>query len=127
MQQRPKLTPSSEDYLETILALSHTDEAVRSVDIATHLDVSKASVNKAMGILQEAGLIEHAHYGLVHLTELGIRQAADIQQRHTMIKRLLVEVLNISEETAEQDACRMEHAISPETRVKWLAYLRKVL
>lgn len=122
-----KLTPSSEDYLETIIELTEKHDAVRSVDIASHLQVSKASVSKAMGILRDAGLIEQAHYGMIHLTVQGEQQAADILQRHEMLKRFLVEILDISENIAEVDACRMEHALSYETRLKWFAWLRKVL
>jgi len=122
-----KLTPSNEDYLETILELIGRNGAVRSVDIAGHLHVSKASVNKAMGVLRDAGLIEQAHYGQVYLTESGRRRANEILQRHAMLKRFLVEILGIDEATAEQDACRMEHAISDHTRVHWLAWLHRVL
>ncbi len=121
------LTPSSEDYLETILELADADGAVRSVDIADHLQVSKASVNKAMHILSDAGLIEHAHYGQIHLTRQGRRQAADIMQCHLMLKRFLSEILGIDEETAEQDACRMEHVISQKTRDQWLSWLEGIL
>lgn len=121
------LSPSSEDYLETILELTEKNDAVRSVDVAAHLRVSKASVSKAMGILRDAGLIDQAHYGLIRLTEQGEQQAADILHRHAMLKRFLVEILHISDETAEADACRMEHALSLETRRKWFAWLRKVL
>ncbi len=122
-----KLTPSSEDYLETILELIGKTDAVRSVDIAQHLHVSKASVNKAMGILRDAGLIEQAHYGQIYLTSQGRQQAVDILRRHAMLKRFLVEILSIDEATAEQDACRMEHVISDRTRDRWLDYLGKVL
>lgn len=127
MSEKTKLSPSSEDYLESILELSDQHNAVRSVDIANHLHVSKASVNKAMGILRQMGLIEQAHYGLIHLTEQGRFHAKDVLQRHVMLKRFLTEILHTSEETAEQDACRMEHAISDETRGKWLNWLREVL
>jgi DtxR family Mn-dependent transcriptional regulator len=122
-----KLTPSSEDYLETILELSETADAVRSVDIAEHLHVSKASVNKAMGILREASLIDQAYYGLIHLTAGGRRRAEEILARHGMLKRFLIEILGIDSETAELDACRMEHVISGTTRDKWLDYLKEVL
>jgi DtxR family transcriptional regulator, Mn-dependent transcriptional regulator len=122
-----KLTPSSEDYLETILELSGRKDAVRSVDIAGHLGVSKASVNKAMGILREAGLIEQALYGQIYLTGQGRQQAVEVLQRHSMLKRFLVEILGIEEATAEQDACKMEHVISNSTRDRWLNWLRQVL
>ncbi|HBP38668.1 MAG TPA: metal-dependent transcriptional regulator [Clostridiales bacterium] len=127
MTNNTKLTPSSEDYLETIIELTGKTDAVRSVDIASHLHVSKASVNKAMGILREAGLIEQAHYGQIYLTEQGKKQAVGVLQRHSMLKRFLVEILGIDEAIAEQDACKMEHVISDATRDRWLAWLRKVL
>ena len=127
MAGKVKLTPSSEDYLEVILELSDQENTVRSVDIASTMQVSKASVNKAVGILKDMGLIEHAHYGQIHLTSLGKSQARDVLQRHKMLKRFLTEILEISEETAERDACRMEHAISEETRGKWLKWLHTVL
>jgi DtxR family transcriptional regulator, Mn-dependent transcriptional regulator len=127
MPSAHQLTPSSEDYLETILELSDQVDAVRSVDIANHLHVSKASVNKAMGILREAALIDQAYYGLIHLTAQGRQRAEEILARHTMLKRFLIEILGIDESIAEQDACRMEHVISDETRDHWLNYLRQVL
>ena len=129
MPAEQKLTPSSEDYLETILELTGDgdDDAVRSVDIAGHLHVSKASVTKAMGILREAGLIEQAHYGLIRLTSQGRRRADEVLLRHGMIKRFLTEILEIDDGTAEQDACRMEHAISDQTRRRWFAWLGTVL
>lgn len=122
-----KLTPSSEDYLETILELTGKTDAVRSVDIAVHLHVSKASVNKAMGILRDAGFIEQALYGQIYLTRQGYQRADEILRRHSMLKRFLVEILGINENTAEQDACKMEHVISDETRDQWLVYLDQVL
>lgn len=121
------LSPSSEDYLETILELSDQKEAVRSVDIAEHLNVSKASVSKAMGILRQAGLIDQAFYGLVHLTDNGRERANEILLRHTMLKRFLTEILGLDEATAEMDACRMEHVISPVTMEKWMDYLSRIL
>lgn len=127
MPNTKKLTPSSEDYLETILELSEKTDAVRSVDIATHLGVSKASVNKAMGILREAGLIDQAFYGLIRLTDQGRNRGSEILRRHSMLKRFLVEILGIDEQVAELDACRMEHVISDTTRDQWVAYLHKVL
>lgn len=121
------LSPASEDYLEAMLLLSDDQDKVRSVDIADHLNVSKASVSKAIGILKQAGLVNHDYYGLIHLTTEGKNMAREIMQRHTMLKRFLTEVLHIDEETAERDACKMEHAISEETKEKWLQYLSRVL
>ena len=121
------LSPASEDYLEAILLLADDEGCVRSVDIADHLQVSKASVSKAIGILKQAGLIDHDHYGLIKMTTEGKNRAREIMQRHNMLKRFLTDVLHIDEETAENEACKMEHAISNETKDKWMEYLRKVL
>ena len=121
------LSPASEDYLEAMILLSDDQDKVRSVDIADHLNVSKANVSKAIGILKQAGLVNHDYYGLIHLTPEGKSMAREIMQRHTMLKRFLTEVLHIDEETAERDACKMEQAISEETKEKWLQYLSRVL
>jgi len=118
---------ASEDYLETIYQLANKGEHVRSVDVATALDVSKASVNKAMNILKEAKLIEQPHYGLITLTQVGQDYAKEVLRRHTMLKRFLHEVLGVDQNVAEQEACQMEHVISDETMAKWLQYLEKIL
>lgn len=123
----PDLTQSNEDYLEAILELSHNKEPVRSVDIADHLKVSRASVHKAVQLLQEAGLVDHAYYGQINLTDVGHRRAKEILQRHVMLRRFLTDVLELDEATADQDACRMEHAISIKTRDHWLAWLERFL
>lgn len=127
MNPSHKLTSSNEDYLETILELCGTCNQIRSVDIAEHLSVSKASVNKAMGILREAELIEQAYYGSIRLTDLGRQRASEVLARHLMIKRFLIEILGIDEDIAEQDACKMEHVISESTRDHWFSYLKAVL
>lgn len=127
MAREAELSPSSEDYLEAIYELSMLQENVRSVDIAEQLNVSRAGVNKAIGILQDAGLISHARYGSVHLTEEGRKKASEILRIHHMLKRFLVEILDIDEATAESDACRMEHVISRRTKENWHAWLQKNL
>lgn len=127
MIKETELSPSSEDYLETIYELSMRQDNVRSIDIAEQLNVSRAGVNKAIGILQDAGLVSHARYGLVHLTDEGRKKASEILRIHHMLKRFLVEILDIDEATAESDACRMEHIISRKTKENWHTWLQKNL
>ena len=106
------LSPSSEDYLEAIFDLSVEGESVRSVDVANRLDVSRASVNKAVGLLRDAGLIEQEPYGTITLTEKGATAAATVRRRHNMLYTFLNKILSIPDEVAEQEACKIEHIIS---------------
>lgn len=119
------VTTSSEDYLEAILMLSEKGGDVRSVDVAKSKQVSRASVNKALGVLREKGLIRQQRYGTVSLTDEGIKVADSVMQRHLMLKSFLTNILGVKPETAENDACRMEHAISAETMDKLERFMRR--
>lgn len=101
-------------YLETILVLSRKKEAVHAVDIGKEMGYSKPSVSRAMGILREGGFIEVADSGEITLTEEGRERAESIYDRHNVISKLLMRI-GVSEETAAEDACRVEHYISDET------------
>lgn len=108
------LGESLEDYLETIVILSEKGK-VRSIDVAKLMEVSKPSVNKAMNVLKEKGLIEQEAYGDIRLTPSGKEMADTIFNRHKTIRTFLAEVLDVSFENAEKDACKIEHIISEET------------
>lgn len=110
-----KLQESGENYLETILVLEKEKGSVRSIDVANHLDFTKASVSRAMSILREAGYLVMEKDGNLILTEEGRLKAQGVYEKHCLIKRFFVEALEVSEETADQDACRIEHVISDET------------
>ena len=109
------LSQSRQDYLETILELARETGSVRSVDVAEKLGVSRASVSRAVGVLKQAGYIEQEPYGEIRLTELGRQSASRVSDTHRILKDFLLRVLKLDEETAEADACRMEHSVSPET------------
>ncbi len=121
------LSASKQDYLETILDFTVDAGEVRSIDIARALGVSRASVNKSLTALRETGLIEHEHYGNVKLTEKGVKVARQVRARHNALKEFLLNVLKVTPETAENDACRMEHAISRETAAKLEEYLKTLV
>ena len=121
-----KVSASQEDYLEVIYDLSHGSESIRSIDIANHLGVSRASVNKRLSLLKDAGFVEHEPYGLVHLTESGCAVAKNVRERHNTLYKFLTDILGVDDETASQEACEMEHAISQDTANKLYVYLSKL-
>lgn len=108
-----KIQESGEMYLETILILSRELSVVRSIDIAEHLGYSKPSVSRGVSLLREGGLIELTDKSAISLTTEGKKAAERIFERHQCLSALLKR-LGVSEETATEDACRIEHVISDE-------------
>lgn len=102
---------SGEMYLETIHILSQKKGAVRSIDVCEHMGYSKPSVSRAMGILKNAGYISVDKHGYITLTDEGLEIANSMYERHTLLTKLLV-TLGVDEETATEDACKIEHHIS---------------
>ena len=109
-----KIKESAEDYLESILVLGRTKNKVRSIDIVKHMNLSKPSVSVAMKKLRESGCINMDGDGYITLTDEGKKIAEKIYERHVFISQWLEE-LGVSEETALEDACRIEHVLSDET------------
>lgn len=121
-----EIRESGENYLETILILKEKNGFVRSIDVANELSFSKASVSRAMSILKESNLIYIEKNGGINLTQEGLDHANEIYDRHKSITAFLIKVLNLDEETAATDACRMEHILSPITCQKIKEYLNEV-
>lgn len=119
-------SPSSQDYLEAILELSNKENKIRSIDIAQIMNVSRASVNKAVGILKNLGYITQERYSSIVLTSSGMQAALSVRERHDTLKYFLTSVLNVSDITAEEDACKMEHSISAETFDKLKQFLSNI-
>ena len=109
-----KANESMENYLETILILSKKLPVVRSVDIAEEMDFKKSSVSVAMKKLRESNDIEVTKEGYIYLTESGKKIANMIYERHVLMTNWLVS-LGVDEEVAREDACRIEHVLSPES------------
>ena len=109
-----KRLESQEDYLEKILQISQKKDEVHAIDIAKEMNFSKPSVSIAMNKLKELGYIEIGKKGDITLTPSGLEIAEKTLEKHTMLTELLIR-LGVSEETAKEDACRIEHDISPET------------
>ncbi|MFT4005131.1 MAG: metal-dependent transcriptional regulator [Lacrimispora sp.] len=121
-----KLSPSKEDYLKAIYNLSEKKQEVRSIDLAVYLEVSKPSVNNAVTVLQEEGLVVKPLRGEIHLTDEGYKQGQIITAKFQLIKQLLITCCNVNERTASEDACKMEHLISDETAFALKKYFDQV-
>ena len=122
------LSRAGEDYLEAIYRLacagsSEAERSVRSVDVADQLGVSKASVNKALSTLKEAGMVEQSRYGRVTLTPEGERYAALVWRSHRALRLFLEKDLGVDPQRADDEACLMEHVLSADTMERLIGYL----
>ncbi len=123
------LTRAGEDYLESIYRLSleggEEDRSVRSVDVAEQLEVSKASVNKALNQLKDMGMVVQNRYGRVTLTEEGEKYAKIVWRSHRALRAFLETDLGVDPQVADEEACHMEHVLSADTMTRLIAYLEK--
>ncbi len=119
-----KYRESEEMYLETIFLLSKQKSSVHSIDIATELGFSRASVSRAVGLLQKSGYITVEKNGEILFTDNGKRRAVDIYSRHETITAVLIKI-GASEEVAEENACRFEHAITDELLTVMKDFIKK--
>lgn len=106
-----KIQEAAENYLECILIIGKEKGQVRSVDVAHRLQVTKPTVSITMKQFRENGYVETDEKGILTLTEKGREIAERIYERHVVLTELLLS-LGVDEETAREDACRMEHDIS---------------
>lgn len=105
---------AGENYLEAILILGKTKSAVRSIDVAHHMNHSKPTISVAMKKLRDGGFINIDSDGHITLTENGRKIAEKIYDRHEILARIFVSI-GVSETTAYEDACKIEHDLSDET------------
>ena len=108
-----KIHASGEDYLEAVLILQKKQGMVRSIDVARHMGFSKPSISHAVGVLKNGGFLTVDEDGYLNLTNAGREVAEKIYERHQFFTEQLVAV-GVDRETAERDACRIEHVISEE-------------
>ncbi len=121
------LSSSMEDYLEAIFHIVSEKQAARAKDIAKRLNVNNSSVTGALRSLSEKGFINYAPYDLITLTKKGKEHAKNVVRRHKALNVFFVDVLGANPEEAEETACKMEHAISPdilERLIRFVAFFQ---
>lgn len=114
MPKRQKIYASGEDYLEAVLILQKKKGTVRSVDVARYLEVSKPSVCHAVATLRDGGFLTMDEDYSLHLTDVGREVAEQTYEKHRFFTDRLIEA-GVDPDTAERDACRIEHVISDES------------
>ncbi len=122
-----KLSQSLEDYLEAIYIVSLDKKIARVKDLVNRLGVKSSSVIGALKKLGAKGYIEHEHYGHIELTDEGRKRAERLYERHTTLTKFFHDILNVDEETAEEDACRIEHDLSEESYSKIIKLLSHII
>jgi DtxR family Mn-dependent transcriptional regulator len=122
--KKSELSASLEDYLEAIFNLAGEAEAARSKEIAKVLGVSKASVTGALRVLKRKGLVNYKPYDTVTLTDVGQEAAAEIVQKHQILKSFFINVLGVEPTIGQQAACKAEHALGPEISTRLLSFIK---
>lgn len=115
IDKKYSLTPTMEDYLKAIYNLSKEKKAVRVKDIAKKLSVKMPSVTSMLKTLGEKGMIDYEKYEYLELNVKGLHIAKEIDRRHYTIKKFLIDILKVPDYQADEDACKMEHAVSNAT------------
>ena len=123
-RKRNPLTPTMEDYLEAIYNLAQQKRVVRVRDIAKKLGVKMPTVTNMLKTLSDKGLIDYEKYEYLELTGKGSDAGSDIDQRHQILKKFLTDILKIDFDLADEDACKMEHAVSPITFGRFVDFMK---
>lgn len=118
-----KLSPAMEDYLEAISILQEETGVTRVKDISEYLKVAPSSVNSAVGKLAKKEMLTHVKHGYIVLTKQAEERAAKIRKKHKILKKFLIDILNLSPEIAEKDACGMEHSLSRDTMERLVQFI----
>ena len=126
MSTRQDLSDNLENYLEVILDLEQTNKVARAKEIAERLDIQRGSVTGGLKTLADKGYINYKPYSFITLTPEGKRIAEDITYRHGVIKEFLSKVLQIDPLTAEDTACKMEHAIDAQTIERLVCFIEYI-
>ena len=109
-----ELSANMEDYIEAIAVLARENRVVRVKDIARYLDIKMPSVTAALGKLKEKGLVNYEKYGYAELTEEGTKAAGTVSRKHAFLKDFFHDVLRMGKDLSDEEACRLEHHLSPE-------------
>ncbi len=126
MHRQNPISPTHEMYLKVLYEVRGKHEVSRVRDLARGLGVSPGAVSGVLKKLEQSGFIEHERYGVLALTAAGVAVAECMLRRNSTIRDVLVEIFGVDPQTAAEDACLMEHAVSPTTISRMMATLQRV-
>ena len=120
-----QISSSLEDYIEAVYNIYLAEKKVKAVDVSRRLNVSRASVTEALQKLEQLGLINYGHYGVISITEEGVKKAKEVIKKHNTLSLFFEKVLGIEHELAEDTACKIEHVIGDEILSKLEEHMQK--
>jgi DtxR family Mn-dependent transcriptional regulator len=109
------LTPAMEDYLEAIYCIGQGQRIVRVKNIASRIGVKMPTVTSMLKSLSQKGFIEYEKHEYLELTARGEEVGKEINRRHQALLTFLINILGIDPVVANEEACRIEHGMSPKT------------
>jgi DtxR family Mn-dependent transcriptional regulator len=115
-----------EDYLEAIFNISNEKKVVRVKDIASRMDVKMPTVTSMLKALSARGLVDYQKYEYVELTKTGTKVGQEMQRRHQLLFSFLTDILKINTKKADEEACKMEHALSRGTLERFTEFMEFV-
>ncbi len=120
-----KISATLEDYLELIYETIQDKSTIKAIDIAKKFNISRASVTEALQRLEQKGYIKYGRYQPISLTDKGSNLAKDIIYKHETLKKFFISLLNLSQEEAELNACKIEHIITPTAFERIKEYVKR--
>ena len=120
-----QISSSLEDYIEAVYNIYLAEKKVKAVDVSRRLNVSRASVTEALQRLEQLGLINYGHYGVISITEEGVKKAKEVIKKHNTLSLFFEKVLGVEHELAEDTACKIEHVIGDEILSKLEEHMQK--
>lgn len=120
-----EISSSLEDYIEAVYSIYKSENKVKAIDVSRRLNVSRASTTEALQKLEQLGLINYGHYGVISITEIGVKKAEEVIKKHEALSMFFEKILGVDKTLAEETACKIEHVIGDEVFKKLEEHIKK--
>lgn len=120
-----EISSSLEDYIEAVYSIYKLENKVKAIDVSRRLNVSRASTTEALQKLEQLGLINYGHYGVISITEIGVKKAEEVIKKHETLSMFFEKILGVDKTLAEETACKIEHVIGDVVFKKLEEHIKK--